>query len=253
MLISIAIVTYNRFELFQKCINAVLKTTENVEKEIIIWDNASKDNTISFIKELENKFTFIKPFFSEKNIGVNAKSMSVILTKGDYIIGIDDDVIDFESGWVDKMINAFNSVKELGYLALDVVQDEFTNGAKPPKENYEEKIINKNVTLEYGPVGGWCFMIPRYVYEKVGKLRQCKKSIFFSEESDYIIRCEMKGYSSAILKNVKCYHATGPYFNKKYQDIYDSKLKQFTDDKDFYKFKRKIKYKIFKIRKKLLK
>lgn len=251
-LISIAIVTYNRFELFSKCINSVLKTTENLDKEIIVWDNGSKDNTINYIKELQNKFSFIKAVYSDVNIGVNAKSKSIQLTKGDYIIGIDDDVIELENHWVEKMINAFNVVKDLGYLALDVVQDEFTNGAKPPEKNYVKKFFDNNVILEFGPVGGWCFMIPRKVYEKVGKLRQCKKSNFFSEESDYIIRCEMKGFKSAILKNIKCYHATGTHYNKKYMNIYNSKLKQFTNDRDFYKLRRKIRYKIFKVRKRIL-
>lgn len=251
-MVSIAIVTYNRFKLFQKCINSVLKTTSDIDKEIIIWDNCSTDNTIPYIKEYESRYKFIKPFFSGKNIGVNAKSKSVELTSGEYIIGIDDDVIDFDTGWVNKMINAFREVNELGYLALDVIQDELTNGAKPSAENYKESTFGNDVTLEFGPVGGWCYMIPRYVYEKVGKLRQCKKSIFFSEESDYIIRCEMKGLISAILKNVKCYHATGEYYNKKYMDIFNSKLKGMTNDKDFYKLRRKIRYKIFKLRQRYL-
>ncbi|MBK8381805.1 MAG: hypothetical protein IPL16_07930 [Ignavibacteria bacterium] len=37
----------------------------------------------------------------------------------------------------------------------------------------------------------------------------------------------MKGLYSAILKDVKCFHATGPYYNKNYEKIFESKMKDF--------------------------
>jgi GT2 family glycosyltransferase len=251
--ISIVIVTSNRFELLKKCTEAVIRTTAKSDKEIIIWDNSSADETALYLKELEDKHDFLKAVFNPVNIGVNAKAKAVELAKGNYIIGIDDDVIELPEEWAEKMKNAFRKVNNLGYLALDVVQDKHTNGAKHPPESYEERDYGDGITLQFGPVGGWCFMIPREVYKRVGKLRTSSKTIFFSEDGDYIIRAEMKGYISAILKDVKCYHATGEYYNSKYRTTYDLKMKHwYSSDKDMHKIIRKIKYSLFKVKKKLL-
>lgn len=231
-------ITYNRIEMFKKCVASILETTNDVAREIIIWDNGSDDGTKEFIERLSEKNNFIIPVFSDRNIGVNAKSRSFEMAKGDYIVGVDDDVLSFPEKWVGKMIEAFEKSPDLGYLALDVVQNEHTLGAKYPEKEYIEKTIDDNITLQYGPTGGWCFMIPRYVYEKVGKLRQMKNNIFFGEDGDYSMRCSLKGYKSAILKGVKCFHATGPYYNKGYERIFDEKMKNWnSSDFDFHKFK----------------
>ncbi len=248
VLVSIIILTHNRPEFLKNCIKSVIATTTEVRKEIIVWDNNSNAETKDYLKELETEHPFIKVIYSDKNIGVNAKRRSFEISKGDYIVGVDDDVIKFPDDWISKMIYAFNNIKDLGYLSLDVVKDEFTNGAKPPEKRYTEKDYGNGLILQFGPVGGWCFMIPRYIYKKVGKLRECKRTIFFAEDGDYIIRTEMKGLKSAILKNVRCYHATGEYHNKKYQAVYNNKMRHWDhSDKDLHKLLRKIKYTIFKI------
>lgn len=246
-LVSIIIITHNRCELLKKCISSVIESAANVNKEIIVWDNNSDKETIEYLEEVEKQFPFLKVIYNKENIGVNAKRKVFDLSKGGYMIGVDDDVIKFPDEWIQKMMNAFRSVDRLGYLSLDVVKDEFTNGAKPPESEYIEINYGNGLTLQFGPVGGWCFMIPRYVCKKVGKLRQCKKIIFFAEDSDYIIRAEMKSFKSAILKDVKCYHATGEYYNKDYKEVLDKKMQDwYASDKDFHKFVRKIRYSIYK-------
>ncbi|MEO8209281.1 MAG: glycosyltransferase [bacterium] len=226
--VSIIIITYNRLDFFKKCLNSVLKTTTGVGKEILIWDNGSSDGTKDYINEVSGKFHFIKSLFSKENIGVNAKALSFEAALGDYIVCIDDDVLELPAGWIEKMIDAFNIESKLGYLALDVIQNEHTTGAKMNDREYTEKKYSNGITLQFGPVGGWCFMVPRKVYEIVGKLRQVKGKIFFGEDGDYIIRCRLKGYKSAILKDIKCFHATGKYYNENYTLIFENKMKDFS-------------------------
>lgn len=253
-MISLIIVTYNRLELFSQCIKSMIESTKDVDKELIIWDNGSSDGTIELIKKYEKEYSFIKSVLNDKNIGVNAKSKSFELAKGDYIAFSDDDVIKFPDNWVTKMIRAFESFDRLGYLALDVVRNEHTQGAKLPENEYKEKDFGNNVVLQFGAVGGWCFMVPRHVYKNVGPLRQSKKKIFFGEDGDYVVRCYYKGYESAILKGVKCFHATGPYYNKGYEKIFDRKISEFnSSDFDYHKFKRKLNGLLFKIKKYLSK
>jgi GT2 family glycosyltransferase len=253
-MVSIIVISHNRLNFLSKCVEAVISSTENLDKELIIWDNSSDDKTVNYIKKLENEYPFIKPKYYRDNIGVNAKSKSFEISKGDYIVCLDDDIIELPENWVTKMIKAFESFDKLGYLALDVVQNEHTTGAKYPKEDYTEKEFEKGVILQFGPVGGWCFMIPRRVYNIVGPLRQMRKKIFFAEDGDYVLRCRIKGYESAILKGVKCFHATGPYYNEEYKEIFDKKMSDWKlPDTDFHKLKRSLSNLISKIKKRLIK
>jgi glycosyltransferase involved in cell wall biosynthesis len=106
-LISIIIVTFNRIELFQKCIETVLQTTSHLDREIIVWDNCSTDGTKAFL-ELLTKRESITVIYNDNNIGINAKGMAIRQTTGDYIVGVDDDVISLPEHWAEKMIVAFN-------------------------------------------------------------------------------------------------------------------------------------------------
>ena len=230
-MVSIIIITHNRIEYFRKCLETVLSTTKDLEKEIIIWDNASGDGTKEYILKISEDHDFIKPVLYETNTGVNAKGKAFEISKGEFIACLDDDVLELPEKWAEKMTEAFGSDPELGYLALDVIQNEHTTGAKLSEENYKEKILDNGMVLQTGPAGGWCFMVSRRVYEIVGKFRQAKGRIFFGEDGDYIIRCRLKGYYSAILKDVKCFHATGPYYNKNYEKIFENKMKDFNSGK----------------------
>lgn len=226
-MVSILIITHNRFDYFRRCLESVLKTTEKIDKEIILWDNASDDGTKDYILKMSEVYDFIKPVLNETNIGLNAKGKAFEISKGEFIACLDDDILELPEEWAEKMVEAFKSDPELGYLALDVIQNEHTTGAKLSEENYKDKLLDNGQILQTGPAGGWCFMVSRRVYNIVGKFRQAKGRIFILEDGDYVIRCRLKGFYSAILKDVKCFHATGPYYNKNYEKIFENKMKDF--------------------------
>ena len=110
------------------------------------------------------------------------------------------------------------------------------------------------ITLQIGAVGGWAFMISRDVYKKVGKLRTINNRIFFAEDEDYVKRCGINGYICGILGGVKCFHATGPYYNKLYKSVFDDKMDDYKkNDFSFHKINREIKIFYNKIKKKIFK
>jgi len=240
-MVSIFIVTHNRLEFLKKCLNSLLPTLKDVKYELIIWDNNSSDGTTEYLKQLNDK-NGIRVVLYHKNIGTNAKGKSAEMTKGQYIIGIDDDVIEFPENWIRKMITAYKSIPNIGYLSADVVQNEMTDGAKQPDEFYREENFNKgNLTLLAGPAGGWCFMISREVYEKVGKFYQSKKRIFFMEDMDYANRIIDKGMKVGIMKGLKVYHATGILQNEAYKEVFERKMRDFEKGIPFfYRVKMKI-------------
>lgn len=229
--VSLFIITHNRREFTEQCINALLPTLKNINYELIVWDNNSADGTKEYLKSLEGKEN-IRIILHPENIGTNAKGKAAGLCKGDYIFGIDDDVLSFPDNWAEKMITAYKSVPRLGYLSTDVIQNENTTGAKPPEELYTNVTLNNGeIIIQYGPAGGWCFLISREIFNKVGNFADIKGRIFFSEDGDYLNRLKNHGYKYGILKDLKVFHATGDIYNKNYMNVFNEKMKDYTENK----------------------
>lgn len=242
-LVSIVVVTHNREGLFRKCIGSLLQTLTNVSYELIVIDNASSDGTGKFLEELQRRNEKLIVINPGQNIGINAKALGFENAKGEFIIGIDDDVIFFPHGWVEMMVNAYKRIPGMGYLATNVIQDEHTNGAKPSEDLYHYDYFDDGkIKLEVGPTGGWCFMISREVYEKIGKLRTFEGRIFYPEDGDYINRIRDNGLRYGLLSDVKVYHASGEYYNKEYKNVYEGKYEDYRKGEPFfYKLKTNLK------------
>lgn len=237
-LVSLFVITYNRLDMLKKCIDALRPTLHDLNYELIIWDNNSTDGSKEYLSGIaEGK---IKVILHDKNIGTNAKGKAAELCKGEYLIGIDDDVIDFPDNWIQDMIYAYKNIPYVGYLAANVVQDEFTNGARPGDEYYSSEFYDDGkIEFLIGPTGGWCFLISRKIYDKVGKFADIKERIFFSEDGDYLNRLINKGFRYGINRNVRVYHATGMNYNRNFQDVFDTKMKDYKENKvpPLYHFK----------------
>ena len=132
----------------------------------------------------------------------------------------DDDIIDFPKNFDVKMINAMNEFKDIGYLSLDVIQNEKTNGAKPTPDNYT-KITKNGITIEYGPAGAWTSIV---------RTKDLRKIMFFMNFFEFSMKRShdtvISFFSRKILRkktgilfDEKCLHATGPYYAKKYGSL----------------------------------
>ena len=85
--VSIIVPAYNEEDRIGKCIDSLLKQTyRNVE--IIVVDDGSTDNTLSFLKKYEKKIILI----SKKNGGQgSARNLGIKKSSGDYIMFVDSD------------------------------------------------------------------------------------------------------------------------------------------------------------------
>ncbi|MCI0473895.1 MAG: glycosyltransferase, partial [Ignavibacteria bacterium] len=157
--VSIFILTYNKVRALEKCLGALMPSIKGINYELIVYNNASTDGTKEFLERFASEYPDAVIYNSTVNRGNNAKSLAADMCAGEYIIGADDDVIEFPGGWVERMVSAYKSVSEMGYLVTDVVQDDKTNGAKFPEETYQDReYFGGAVTIQEGPAGGWCFM-----------------------------------------------------------------------------------------------
>ena len=108
MKLTIGIPVYNGEKYISRCIDSILKeyekAKENIELELLIVNDGSKDNSKTILKEYSDKFAFIK-VITQENAGL-AYVRRVILDKasGDYLwfVDVDDEI---EEGAIEFIAN----------------------------------------------------------------------------------------------------------------------------------------------------
>src|SRR4030042_864580 len=88
--VSIVIVSYNTKDLTLDCIESVSKGDSDIEKEIIVVDNASSDGTVEAIRNLKfrNRDSRKEIITNKSNLGfARANNQGIKTEKGKYILG----------------------------------------------------------------------------------------------------------------------------------------------------------------------
>jgi GT2 family glycosyltransferase len=216
-MISIVVLTHNRLHLLQKCVENVLARTSQATREIVIWDNASDDGTREYLDSLQD--SRLKIVHHPENIAMNAKARAVRLTSCEYILELDDDIIDAPPGWDEKLLNAFVRLPEIGYLQASLVDDPNDSASQYLKYMREERNaftpreINGIHILE-GGTGGGCTITSRELYDRVGGFPEHKKLAYWHLAQVYQVKIRKLGYRSAFLVDLELWHAGGPHYSK---------------------------------------
>jgi len=217
MKISFIILTWNRHKFLEKCLkNLTTAISGSYPYEIIIMDNGSTDLTTEILESYKCH-PYIKIIRLKKNYGIAAYKKLFSIVKGDYTIIVDDDVLGFPAGLDQIFIDYMENYRDYGFIALNVTQNKFTDGAKPSIDYYSDD-IRKNKVIERGPTGGWCTCFRTSDYKKI------KWRIFFSKinmkygEDGMLCTLFQKHLKlkSGLIKDAFCFHACGPYYAQQY-------------------------------------
>jgi glycosyltransferase involved in cell wall biosynthesis len=209
---SLVMPTRNRKEFLSCAITAVLSSTQ-APFELIIMDNASSDGTQEMCQALEEQHPGIIRYVRlNRNFGTNSYALGFLRAKFKYLVDMDDDILAISNGWDRETIDAFNGFPQLGFLAMNVIQDKYTNGGKHEKSKYTERTAG-GTTVEVGPTGGWFSVTTRPIYNDVGGFVFLPYKPFPAEDGKYVRRLATKGYFAGILKGSFVYHASGPIWN----------------------------------------
>ena len=224
---SLVLATRNRKEFLSCAVAAVVCSTRE-PFELIIMDNASDDGTREMCRTLEEKHPgIVRHVRLKRNLGTNAYALGFLQARYNYLVDMDDDILALSKGWDQATIAAFRNFPRLGFLAMNVVQDKYTNGAKKGISEYRESVVS-DTTIEIGPTGGWFAVTTRAIYDEVGGFIFRPYKPFLPEDGKYIRKLSKRGYFAGILKKKFVYHASGPYWNGAYgyNKIWDEKYRR---------------------------
>ena len=214
MSIAVVVLTHSRVHLLRQCVENVLARASAETGEIVIWDNASTDGTWEYLESLGE--ARIRTVRHARNIGQSAYADAFGSTTSEYLVELDDDVIDAPPAWDRTLLEAFRRLPHVGFLAADLVDDEHDETAKARyrvRPHLYMPFEENGVRLLTGPAAGMCAMTSREIYDRVGGFRRDKR-VFWSEEGAYIQDIEKLGYAKAILANLKVKHAGGAYYSE---------------------------------------
>lgn len=237
---SILVATYKRLALFKKCFESATKNPGIEDYEFFIWDNGSGDDMYEYLTSIRDPRVRVQ---LSDNVGSVAYRHMVEKTKGEHIVILDDDVIEFPDNWLKDMITALWDApfpyRVWGMLTANVVQDEKTNGALWPDtlESFKKSGKHYEVVSQKGrkfytgwTYGGWCAITHRDVYNMtLGFAKEAKskkteqKFPFFAIDGHYGQQVQALGLPTGIVQNIKVYHAAGPWWNKNYPELWKEK------------------------------
>lgn len=202
---SIILPTFNRLNYIQQGLPSLLKATENVDCEVLVWNNASSDGSREWLDSLSDpRLTVVH---HDSNIGINALAQSAAMTTGTHLLQVDDDVLYFPPGFLRDLLRAYLSIPDMGYLGTNVIHDEFTDGGRPPLWRSVRVRHSESLTIDYGAVGGWCTLTDRALYDSVGGFLEKPGETYFWADLDYYRKVGALGRKRGVFFNQRVYHA----------------------------------------------
>lgn len=217
MSIAIVVLTHSRVHLFQQCVENVLGRTSELTREIVLVDNGSTDGTSAYLDGLTDPR--IRVIRNDENVGQNAYRPAFATTSSDYLIEVDDDVIDAPAEWDRTMFEAFRRLPTCGYLAANLANNPHDATAKimygPSASAYRIEERNGVRLKVGGAIGGWCAMTSREIYDRAGGFRQNPKYVFWLEDAAFINQVKQLGYEAVILDDLEVVHAGGDYYSER--------------------------------------
>lgn len=107
---SIVVATYNRANVLQKVLNAMLKLHYPAEYEVIVVNDGSRDNTREVLENF-SKNPKIKIINFEKNHGVcKARNEGIKIAKHEIVVNMDHDCIP-KKNWLNDLVSGFDYEK----------------------------------------------------------------------------------------------------------------------------------------------
>ena len=208
-MVSIVILGFNQVEYTKKCIESIRKHTRQ-KYELIIIDNGSRDGTEAYFRSIPNA----KVIINRENLGVaKGWNQGMRLAEGEYILILNNDII-VGPNWLENMVRLAESDPTIGlvgprsnYIAGPQVVSNVSYKVEGEIQDFIRKWQGDHdlSAAEFGFIKGFCHLIPRRVFTKVGFYdERFGKGNF--EDDDYCMRVHHHGFRAVFASDSFIHH-----------------------------------------------
>lgn len=199
---ELSIITINYNGLKDTC--ALIETIPfNDQMEVIVVDNASKNDEVS---EIQNRFPYVSIIKSDKNLGfAGGNNLGIKAAKGKYIFLVNNDTI-FKEFKIQALINRLESSDDIGIVCPKIRFTWGSNQIQYAGYTPLSKITVRNQAIGFGEedkgqyetahptpyAHGAAMLIKREALEKVGLMPEC--FFLYYEELDWSMMFTRAGY-----------------------------------------------------------
>ncbi len=216
--ISVILPNYNGRRLLENNLPSLLKALAGFEKEIIIVDDCSADDSVKF---LESTYPEIKILINEVNLGFSATCNRGIFAATSPLICVVNTDVTFTPDYFSKLIPAFDETSIFAIkgdiVNYDTSFDDVLNIDRTTALYYKRGFLRFNTNNPYTSktllsesdgqfVGlGCCFVSQRELLVKLNGFDEIY-SPFYWEDCDLAIRALEAGYKLLYLPEAKVFH-----------------------------------------------
>jgi GT2 family glycosyltransferase len=237
--LSIIIVNYNVKLLLKSCLDAVTRATKNIETEVIIVDNASTDDSISYLQPMFPQFKFIVNPVNEGFAKANNKALA--FAQGEFILFLNPDTTVPEDCFI-KCIRFFNNHPGAGALGVKMLNGsgvflkESKRGFPSPMVSFWKMTgltgmfprsevfakyylghLDENSDHEVDVLSGAFMMVKREVLQKTGGFDE--RFFMYAEDIDLSYRIKKAGYKNYYFAGTAITHFKGSSTKKDFRYV----------------------------------
>jgi GT2 family glycosyltransferase len=115
--LSIIIVNWNGKSVLENCLTSIYDNQPNLEFELIVVDNASRDDSVAMI---QSRFSDVRVFCNAENLGFAAgNNVGFALARGRYVLLLNNDTLVLP-GALDESVRFMNAHADIGALGCRI-------------------------------------------------------------------------------------------------------------------------------------
>ncbi len=238
---SIVILTYNKLEYTQKCIDSIRKFTSSGSYEIVIVDNNSTDGTVEWLKAQGD----IRTIFNNENMGFpKGCNQGIEISRGNSILLLNNDVI-VTPNWLNNLNTCLFSSDNIGAVGpvtncchIQEIPVSYTTTDEMIEFSKSFNISDPKKWEERLKLIGFALLIKKEVIKKIGFLDERFSPGNF-EDDDYSYRIKKAGYNLILCKDTFIHHFGSTSFKdmgKQFSGVFSSNFHKFMEKWGFHPY-----------------
>jgi len=210
-LVFVIVCNFNGMDYLGSCL-ASLENQTYSNYEIVVFDNASSDNSVQFI---QHKFPKVFLIESQVNLGFaegnNLAIEFALNKKADYVFLVNNDT-ESEKDLIEKLVSTAEIDSSIGVIAPSIYDLQNRSnlqelGMAIDKFGFPLAIKMPSLRKRVFFVSGCAMLIKSSVLEVIGSFD--KEYFMFAEDLDFCWRTQLAGYTIFVNENAKIFHASG--------------------------------------------